>query len=381
MTTLQTKGFSDIVGTIAAGMQGRISTNFLNFAKGSVLRALAEAYAGVGLWLQKLALDILRVTRLATSNGDDVDSWLADFGITTRLGAQAATGLVVFGRYTASAATPIIPIGVLVQTQDGLQRFAVYVDPANPLYSAAASGYVMPAQVASVIVPVQAASPGSLGNVAAGAITLLATSVPGVDTVSNPAALTNGFDQELDADVKARFRLDILALSKGTRTAITAAIKGLRVGLQVSIQENVTLDGSPVPGMLTVVVDDGSGSLPDDLLLACRKAVADDDVGVRAAGVRIGIYRASVVYADVVMVIQSASGYYHPNVVAAVEAAVAYNIALGGLGAGLSYFDLSAWARSVPGCAKVLSVTLNGGQTDMPASLATTIKPGSVVIS
>ena len=381
MSTLQTRGFAQIVGSIAAGMQGRVTTRFLNFAIGSMLRGIAEAYAGVLMWLQALALNVARLTRLSTSYGPDADSWLADFGITTRLGAQAATGLVVYSRLTASAAQPVIPVGALVQTQNGSIRFVVYADPTNPLYSSAVNGYVVPAQVVNAIVPVQCVTSGVVGNIAAAAITLQASSVPGMDTVTNPGAFTNGLDSESDDDVKARFRLDVQALSKGTRAAIMAAVKGVRVGMQVTVTENTALDGSPEPGFISVVVDDGSGNCPPDIVAACRAAVTDDVIGVRAATIRVGLVPASITYANVTMQIASAPGYYHPNVVAAVSAALAFAINGLGLGSGLPFYDLSAYALAVPGCAKVLAMSLNGSQADIPDNPTATVKAGSLVIS
>jgi hypothetical protein len=41
----------------------------LDFTVGSIFRAMAEANAAVGLWIQWLILIVLRQTRLATSQG------------------------------------------------------------------------------------------------------------------------------------------------------------------------------------------------------------------------------------------------------------------------------------------------------------------------
>ena len=69
------------------------ATQLLDLTVGSTLRAVLEANASIGLWMQWLILQVLRTTRAATSNGADLDSWMADLTL-TRLPAVAATGTV-----------------------------------------------------------------------------------------------------------------------------------------------------------------------------------------------------------------------------------------------------------------------------------------------
>src|SRR5258706_8259156 len=162
MATLTTKNFTTLVQEWAAVCQSSVAavfpTQVLSFTKGAVFRALAEAQASVSLWLQGLILQLLTVTRLATSSGLDVDSFVNDYGL-TRLPANAATGLVTFARATPTNPA-VIPIGATVQSADGTQTFTVYADPTNSAYSVNAggvgiAGYTIPAAVASLIVPVQ----------------------------------------------------------------------------------------------------------------------------------------------------------------------------------------------------------------------------------
>jgi hypothetical protein len=380
MATLPTRSFSTIVSNIAAGMQGRVST-FLNFAIGSVLRAIAESYAGVCLWLQSFALEIAKLTRLATSYGSDADSWIADFGIITRLGAQPATGLVTFSRYTAAASAPVIPVGTTVQTTVGGISFAVYADTTNVAYSAAAGGYIMAASTSSVSAPVRAVVAGTIGNIAAGAISLITSSVPGVDTVTNAGAFTNAIDFEADAAFKARFRLAINALAKGTEPAIGLAITSIQTGLQYTIQENTTYGGATQYGYVTVVVDDGSGNISSTLLTAAQNAVASASGGVRAAGVIVGVFAATITNASVTATITSLPGYNHPTVVAQVISAITNNINALGLGNGLPFFDIPGWVMAVPGVQQISALTLNGGTSDIAASPLHTIKAATITVS
>ena len=88
--------FNTMVSNGAAAMQSACSS-LLDLTVGSVLRAILEASASVGLWMQWLILKVLAMTRAATSTGEDLDSWMADFDL-ARLPGVAATGSVTFSR-------------------------------------------------------------------------------------------------------------------------------------------------------------------------------------------------------------------------------------------------------------------------------------------
>ena len=77
---LNLRTFDAIVTSAAAAVQGA-ATQVLDLTVGSVLRAILEANAGLGLWLQWSILQLLQTTRAATSTGADLDSWVGDFGM------------------------------------------------------------------------------------------------------------------------------------------------------------------------------------------------------------------------------------------------------------------------------------------------------------
>jgi Baseplate J-like protein len=404
MTTLTTKNFTGLVQEWAAVVQSSIATVrptlVLSFTKGAILRAMAEAQASVSLWLQGNILKLLTATRLATSVGVDVDTWCADYmpgavngavlpngAISPRLPANAATGLVTFARATPTNPATV-PVGALVQSSDGVQTFAVTVDATNSAYSAILNGYVIPAAVTSIQVPVQFQFPagyipsaytGPVGNVQVGGISILQTGISGVDTVTNAAALTNGFNSESDAALKARFPLYIASLAKGTEGAIGYAISSVQQGMQYQIWE---------PGIggftiLTVYVDDGSGAIPSPTLTAAQAAA----FAIRAAGVQMAIFAATVLSANVTMTIATAPGYYHPTVVAQVVAAITSYINGLGLGATptlgtLSYMRLAQVAFDAsPAVIDVTGYSLNSAQADLVPAAGQTIKSGTIIVS
>lgn len=389
MPTLPTQSFNTIVSNTVAGIQGRASA-LVNFAIGSTLRAVAEGFGGVFLWFQALVLQLLTSTRLATCVGNDVDTWTVDLmpavaGSVTaalpngspRLGAQAATGLVTFTRFTAGPSTCFIAVGDAVKTTDRSQTFAVTADTANVNYSAILNGYTLAADVASIDVPVQAQVAGAGGNVVNGAISVIATPITGIDTVSNSAAFTNGEDQETDAQLKARFKLYIQSLQKASEGAIGFAIASVQAGMQWQILENLDPGGGTDYGAITVYVDDGSGAIPAATLLAAQNAVQ----AVRAAGVRAQVLPATTLLTNPTMTITTAAGYDHPTVVAQVVAALGSYINGVGLGNKLSYFALGSVAIDVTGVTDVTNYTLNGVASDLVPAAGQTIKSGNIVVS
>ena len=138
MATINVQTFTQLVQNTAAAVQGACS-QFVDFTVGSILLAIAQANAGCLLWLQALCLQVLSQTRAATCIGTDVDSWMADFSF-TRLAASSATGYVTVARYSPTLPATV-PVGAVVQTADGSQKFAVGIDTTNGAYSAAAGGY------------------------------------------------------------------------------------------------------------------------------------------------------------------------------------------------------------------------------------------------
>jgi uncharacterized phage protein gp47/JayE len=374
MASLSTQNFSQIVQNTVAAIQAG-STQLLNLTVGSVLRAIVEANAALTLWLQGLVTYVLTLTRFATSAGSDADSWAADFDF-TRLAAVAATGTVTFTRFTDTTQS-VVPFGAQVQSADGTQTFTVNTDPTNSAYNLALGGYVLPIGTPTLTVEVTASTPGSGGNVLANTITSLGQGIPGIDTVTNSAAYTTGVDAETDAAFKARFVVYIASLSKATLEAVESAIIDVQPGLQYTITENYDYNSTYDPGFFYVVLDDGSGTPPSQLLTNVGDAIEV----VRALGIRFAVFAPVVTTANVTMEITSAAGFTHSVVVGAVGLAVTAFINGLGLGNGLPYTQLAAIAYGVPGVTNVSGVLLNSGTSDIAGNVQNTIKAGTVSVS
>lgn len=377
---MQTYSFTDIVQNFATAVQGR-AKRLLDFSDGSTLLAVGQAMAGVALWFQGMILTLLAVTRAATSSGPDLDSWFADFNF-FRIAANPSSGQETFSRFTPTNQA-LIPVGTTptVQSADGSVQFAVIADTTNPAYNASLGAYVLPAGQASVSVLVQCLTAGSIGNVAASSISDLVVSIDGVDTVSNAVAFSNGFDAEQDSPARARFILYLAGLSKATLAAIGAAILGVKQGLTYKILENVTFGGVTQAGLLTVVVDDGTGT-PSSTV---KNNVASAVEATRAAGVTYGVFGPTLLTAVVVMNITTSTATgapTHSAVAAIVQAAILAYINSLPMGTSLPYTYLATVAYSAsPYVTNVTSWTLNGGTADLAASGVQEIKSSSVTVN
>lgn len=371
MAAPQTKRHATLVSDFAAAAQGSSATP-LDFTEGSIFLAFAEATAGLGTWLQRLYIYALSVTRLVSSQGIWVDMFVAAFGM-VRLAATPATGLVNFSRYSATG-NVTIPIGAQVATEDGSQIFQVVANTQNASYSADAGGYVVLAGATTLAVPVQALVAGTSGNVAAQTITKIRSPVS-VDAVVNTAAFTNGRSAESDAAVKARFVLFIQSLARATRGALAYSIAALGLNLQSAFAEFQQRDGTPADGMNCVFVDDGSGSPPATTIAAATSAVGD----YRAFGVRIGVFPATRLQANVALTLTINPAYNQAAVVATVVAALTTYINGLGMGVTLAFTRIADIAYSASaGVTNVTAVSLNGATTDLVPTLGQTIKVGNI---
>jgi hypothetical protein len=382
--SVNTQSFTQILTGFATTVQGAAST-LVNFVIGSVLRAIGEGTAWVALWLQGLILSAIALTRAATSNGADLDTWFAQYGF-TRLAPTAASGQVTFSRFTTTQQA-VVPVGSIVQTGDGSQQYQVVVDTTNAAYSATLGGFVIAAGSASVtcsVVSITAGSnslslPDSSGNVSAGAISALYQSIPFVDTVTNALAFTNGVDAETDAAARIRFVGYLASLARATKAAIGAAITALGANFTYSITENQTKAGVTQMGYFFVVVDDGTGAPGSTVLSAVYNAVD----AVRPFTSTFGVFAPTVVNATVVMTLKTTStGVDHATTCSLVQTALLSYINTLPLGATLPYFKLGQIAIDASSdVLSVLTLTVNGATVDLSATNQQVIKSSSVSVS
>ena len=367
--------FTSLIQTSAAAVQGACA-QLLDLTVGSVLRAVLEANASIALWIQWLIVLVLGTTRAATSNGPDLDTWMADYEL-TRLAAAPADGIVTFARFTPGGAA-LIPSGALVRTADASQSFVVIAPSTSPAWNAALNGYVLAVGIASIDIPVQAVVPGSAGNVQAGTVTLLGSAIPGVDTIINAAPFAGGLDPESDAALRARFANYVATRSEATTAAVEYAISSIRQGLAVAISENVDTQGAYRPGNFVVIVDDGTGSPSASLLSTCSAAID----AVRPVGSTYSVQPPTIFTANVSLTITVAVGAVKTLVQPVIAAALTSYIDSLPIGAPLAYTRLAQIAYSAsPSVTNVSSVVLNSGGVDLQPSWSGVVKSGTVAVN
>jgi len=357
---LPLQNFTTLVQNMAAGVQGGAS-QLIDLSIGSVLRALLEACASIALWMQWLILQVLSMTRAATSSGSDLDSWMADFSL-TRLAGSPAAGFVTFSRYTVGIATTI-PVGEQVRVGNGTQSFAVVAAPSNPAWNGA-NGYSLTASSAGVTVPVQALLPGSAGNVQPNAIQLITSPIPGVDTVTNSLAMTGGIDPESDAAFRLRFQLYINSRSLATGTAVAYAIASVQQGLRYAVLENVDTLGNPLPGNFCVVLDDGTGDPPASLISEAGAAIE----AVRPIGATYAVNGPVVVEASVAMAVSTSNPLTAAQVKTQIQQNVTAWIAGLPIAGTLAISMIEAIAHNTdPSVVSVSETTINGADLNVTA--------------
>jgi len=265
----------------------------------------------------------------------------------------------------------------VVRTADGSLSYIVVPDVAQPTWSAALAGYLVPAGVASVNVPVQAAAGGSAGNVQVGAVSLIAAALPGIDTVGNAQPFANGVDAENDIALRARFQSFLDTRARATPLAVGAAIQAQRQGLSYSIAENVAPDGSVRMGSFLVTVDDGSGTPPSSVIAAAAVAIE----AVRPVGTTYGVRPPTVVPVSISMIVTVLPASAHGSVAASVAAAIAGYVDALPISVGLPYSRLAQLAYGASALVvNVGGVLLAGGVADVSPGSGGVLKAGAVTV-
>lgn len=359
MASITWQGLTSFVQNQVAAVQAS-TTSVIDATRGSVTLAWAQASTGVALWLQAQIIQVLALTRAATSNGTDLDSFYADFNF-FRLPPVAATTTETFGRFTATQQATIpagtlvngVPTGgYLVSTGPGGLQYMVMADAANGAYNATLGAYVVPVATASITVPIRAIVAGTGSNVLLGTIQSFVQAIPGIDFCTNPADVTNGLNAESDPAFRSRFPLYLASLATADESAIENAILGVQQGIKYLLIENFAYPGDTEDdGSFFAVIDDGTGTPPDSLLTMVDTAIG----GVRGFTIRYqGAYAPTVVAPSITLDIRVVAGFVSPAVrdaVAAVVAAFVNSVPLNAETLFISQIETAAVA--VPGCAGV----------------------------
>lgn len=367
--TLPTKSFSDFVSGMVATWAAQTGTTPV-FSDGDILLAWWQAVAVQLDFLQAQVQLVVALSRAQTSTGDDLDSWMAQFNF-TRLGSTFATGPVTLSKATASAVQIQIPVGSVIQTVGGAVQYEVVADTDELAFNTTLNAYVLPAGQLSVTATVQAIVGGSASNVSGNTLTQFGSNVAGIDSVTNPAPITNGIDAESDQNFRIRFVLYLATLAKATKNALLAAAMSVQQGLAVTLLENQQPDGTPLLGSFTGVVDDGSGEPPTSTLNAVFAAFD----ATRAFSVQPFVVQPIPLAAVVTLSVRLATGVVAATTNTAVQTAVVLAVNALAPSATLYVSEVVAAALSVTGVVSVNSgITINGLSQDLVPTIQQEIR-------
>lgn len=296
------------------------------------------------------------------------------------LPAFSAVGTVTF--LTGTGANPpqvpvpiLIPAGTVVQTVGGIQ-FQTLTNVTIPQNGTNVSA------VASAVVP------GSTGNVAAGAISQIASALAYPLLVQNAAPATGGTDAETPAQTMARFTAVVGSLRTGTPVSIANACIGVAVSGTTEIVKFATVfepwiqqanEGqTDLTAGYQVYVDNGSGAASANLLAAVVDRLNGNlDLGLdgyRPAGVPYSVYAVDPIYCSVVVSGEALSPGLVPTLNASSASAVNSYFGTLQFGEAADTAQLTAAvANTVAGNISTLSVIL---QNASGVSVTQIIPPG-----
>lgn len=211
---------------------------------GKVLKRLLVAFALSMEALYALLARLLRLSIVATSEGQWLRSLVAAFNMETYAGTKAIAP-VRFIRHGDTEDPIAIPAGRIVNSVRGLQFVTM------------SQAQMLPGD-REVLIPCECMVPGSIGNIDSGEIVGLATPIAGIDEVVNDQPGGGGHDAELDLEIKERLPGHIESLHRATIPATEYAIAINREAFP-EVQRFVTQRNYGTPGYFRGILCDWTG--------------------------------------------------------------------------------------------------------------------------
>lgn len=280
----------------------------------------------------------------------------------SRLPASAAYGFVTFHAVTPPAADIYILAGTQIRSDTGLEFSTL---------ETVALG-VGQNDVAVLTVCAQA---GTLGNVAAGSLTVLPTAIQGIDGVTNVGAFYTGADEETELERKDRFQRYVVALARGTVAAIEYGAQTASLLTHGVITERV-VSARCIEDLencyVRLIVYNGAG-VASDALIARAQEITDGYQapggefipGYKSAGIVVSVESAFVVHIGIVQTVYIDYGFDAAAVRAEVASVLSTYFAGLKVGNKVVHAALVAAGMSVPG---VLNYIVSGPSADYPVS-------------
>lgn len=186
-----------------------------NVYVGSVIRTIIEAIMAE-VDIQNYSIDqIYKAMNIDTATGEDLDAIVAILGVTRR-NATYAEGTVIFGRSDPYESDIAIEYAQMISTRQNTNGDIIE-------FMVTDEGAKLPAGKLEVAVNIRAIEPGSI-YLPTNTITVINTSIIGIEYVVNRTELIGGTDMETDDELRKRAKNALAGLGKGTNAALRSAI-------------------------------------------------------------------------------------------------------------------------------------------------------------
>lgn len=342
--------FNEITTNIETNI-GSKSENLTDFTPGSNIKAIIDAFTHFVEFLQLQTNIGFEAFALRGARGDDLDLRVQDFGV-TRKAAQQSTGIIQFKRNTPSPSDFTIYADGQLSTQSDVFG--------NTINYTIDSNIVFPSGSVSVTGWVTCTTAGIIGNVPSGYITSIVSSIPGVDTVVNNAAFTDGADEENDEQLRERVTLHINGLKAGNESAIRAAALSIPGVTVARVKEN-----EPALGQITIFVSNQSGILTQEQIDAVNEAIDS----AAAFGILVNLVTPTVNYITISMDVTYNKDFYETDAVVDERVRTAINsFVMNNTEISTKIVDLTLKAYEVPGVKNVKNVKINGVASDFTSN-------------
>jgi uncharacterized phage protein gp47/JayE len=333
----------EIANTIITKI-GSLSSKLTDFTPGSNLRAIVDSVVHYTEFQQLRINKAIEAFKFSGAFDEDLDNRVGDYGMRRKPGT-ASTGPVTFIRNTPNPATFTIYAGSQISTQPDVFGNTIDFNLQNDLSFPSGATYVTGM--------VTCATTGVIGNVASGTITNITSTIPGVDSASNPEAFVDGANVETNDQLKARVPLYIQGLKQGNEAAIRAAALSVP-GIVLSKAERTAA------GQVTAYVSSQSGVLSSSQLTQVKNAIET----AAAFGMEANVVTPTVSYITITMDITYNPNNFSKDIINSGIKSTIYDFILNGSDTTIQIDDLIVLAKGVNGVDKIKNVKINGVADD-----------------
>jgi uncharacterized phage protein gp47/JayE len=333
--------------------------------EGDVTDFLLAAVAAVGDYLGGRMSGLLAELFLDTAQGQALTTLADDRYAIQRTAATKAVGSVTLARPAAAAGAGSVPIGTIIATEfNSLGQTVEFVTTTLGSFGALAL---------SVSVQVEAQLAGAAGNVAAGEVTrLVSTLFDSTITATNPSRLSGGAEEESDESLRERVRTFPSTIRRATLAALEYGAKTVAGVESAKASESDS-------GIVTVYVADGTGYSNAEL----NAAVQLELLNWRAAGVVVQVVSAEPLEQDLTFSVKAKSGFDVVASTTLIQDAIEARMAKLTMGEVLYLDELKAAVfalapdliQRVVFTLPALDVTPAGNQKVVPGTITVTAEP------